>query len=133
MRCAQVAPYLAAASDELERATARSVREHIDECSACRAEALRYGRIHDSIMAIGAAEPVPPTGLVDAILERTAPAHRRSMIPFVPLPTPELARAISENREAIANTAGVALVAAGAAWALWRGFKAVRRPAPNRA
>ncbi|MCA1832987.1 MAG: anti-sigma factor [Actinomycetota bacterium] len=123
--CRDFTPYLMAAPDEVDDLAAARLAEHIGTCTACRAESAQYSRLRDSLSLAGAREAEPPADLVPAVLAR-ATRERRHVIPMLPVPQVELARVIQDNREVIAQVAGVAIVAAGAAWALWRGVRAYR-------
>ncbi len=127
MKCRQFAPYLSAAADELEPATAGALADHLVGCRACGAEALRYARIRETLAAAAEREPEPPVHLVSSVLDVTT---RRRTVHLLPVPPLDLARVLSENREALARAAGVALVTAGAAWALWRGLRGSQRTQP---
>lgn len=131
VNCRRMSPYLSAAADEIDRATARALDQHLETCVRCRAEAAHFERIRGTIAVIGRTEGEPPADLVPAILARAA-KERRHTIPMLPIPTVELARVIQENRDVIAGAAGVAIVAAGAAWALWRAVRGSGRTAPAR-
>lgn len=124
MNCSQMIPYLPASSDELDSATFAARSEHLATCAACSAEAARYEKLRASLAAIADHEVEPPIALIPRIMAG-ADAGRRRTLPFVPVPV-ELVRALQENRELIAGAAGLALVAAGTAWALWRGMRALR-------
>ena len=127
MKCAQIIPYLPGhVGGELRPETDRIVVEHLSSCARCTAEAGRLSGVRTQLAALATREIEPPPYLVDAILEQTAErSKRRVLAPIVPIPAGELARVLSEHRETIASTAGAVLVAAGAAYALWR---AVRGP-----
>jgi len=96
------------------------VSEHLESCRSCGAELLVLGRVTEGLATLAEREAVPPPYLADAIVEAVAePLPRRTIL--VPPLLPEVARAIGENREALASAAGAAaLVAAGAAYAFWR-------------
>lgn len=133
MNCSQAAPYLPASPDELDATTEADLREHVAGCAACRAESRRYDGIRAALSVAASTELDPPPDLVPAIVARTSGHPSRRTIPLLPIPPVELARVIQDNREVIVGAAGAAIVAAGAAWALWRGLRSVRRTAPQQA
>ena len=123
--CRDFIPYLAAAADEIDDLTAARVADHIETCEICSEESAQLARVRGTLAALGEREDNPPADLVPAVLAR-ATRERRHVIPMLPVPPVELARVLQDNREVIAQVAGIALVAAGAAWALWRGVRAYR-------
>ena len=126
MRCDQIAPYLPGfAGGELRADTRRLVSDHIDGCEDCATEAAVHSRVVASLATLSARELEPPPFLLESILESVGEHKVHRVIPVLPLPVAELARVVGEHKEAIASAAGTALVAAGAAYALWR---AVRSP-----
>lgn len=136
MRCQRVRPYLAGhAGGDLQPETASLVDSHLRACAGCRAEAERFARVRAAVASLGERELEPPAYLAEAILESTsgaAPSRVRRLLPIPPVPPQELARVIGENRDAIASAAGAALLAAGAAYALWRAVRSARpRPATS--
>jgi anti-sigma factor RsiW len=131
--CARFSPYLSAAADEVDVATMLAVDEHLASCSGCRAEAARFLAIRRSLGEIAHRDPEPPADLVPAILARTSEHPRRRALPLVPLPPIELARVIQDNREVIVQAGAAAIVAAGAAWAIYKGLRSLAKPSPQRA
>jgi len=102
------------------------VADHVGTCRSCRAEATKQSNVVASLASLSAKQIEPPAFLLDSVLEAVAAERdRHRMMPVLPIPAGEVARLISDHRDAIASAAGTALVAAGAAYALWR---AVRRP-----
>ena len=129
MKCSQIIPYLPGhAGGELQPETDRIVAAHVAECARCSGELQRLSSVRTQLAALGTRDVEPPPYLLDAILESTSDRSRRRVLaPIVPIPAGELARLVSDHRETIASAAGAVLVAAGAAYALWR---AVRGPRP---
>lgn len=126
MRCEQVRPYLPGfAGGDLLSDTRQTVGDHIAVCASCRAEVTRQSNVIASLARLSTSEVEPPAFLVDAVLEKVHEHRQHRLVPVLPIPAGEVARIISDHREAIASAAGTALVAAGAAYALWR---AIRRP-----
>ena len=126
MKCEQIQPYLPGfAGGELVHGTRRKVADHVATCASCRAEATRQSNVVAALAGLSAKEVEPPAFLLEAVLQKVQEHREARLIPLLPIPAGEVARAISDHREAIASTAGTVLVAAGAAYALWR---AVRRP-----
>jgi hypothetical protein len=126
MNCEQVAQYLPGLSgDELGVETIRWVESHVDSCASCRAEAARYRALASGLAQLNARQIEPPAFLAEAIAERVRGERRRRFLPVPPIISPEIARAVADNREAIVS-AGAALVAAGAAFALWRAARSQR-------
>lgn len=126
MNCEQVAQYLPGlAGDELGVETIRWVESHVGGCASCRAEAARYRTLASGLEQLTAREIEPPAFLVESIAERVRGEHRRRFLPVPPIISPEIARVVVDNRDAIVS-AGAALVAAGAAFALWRSARAQR-------
>jgi anti-sigma factor RsiW len=132
MRCDQITPYLPGyAGGDLRPDTARIVAKHVAGCRSCTADLARLERVQTGLSVIAEGEIVPPAYLVDAILEQTAEHPRRRLLaPMLPLPVEEVARVVADHREAIASAAGTALVAAGAAYALWRVVRGSRAAQP---
>jgi hypothetical protein len=131
VNCAQAAAYLPAPADEVDDATAAALAEHVAGCAACGAEAARYSCIREALVAAGAREAEPPPDMVAAILAATTEHPRRRALPMAALPPIELVRAIQDNREVIVGAAGAVAVAAGAAWVVWRGLRALTRARPE--
>ncbi len=130
MNCEQVSPYLPGlAGAELGVETARWVEAHIGECASCRVEAIRYRALTSGLASLESHEIQPPAYLAEAIAERVHESRRRRFLPVPPVVSPEIARVVADNREAIVS-AGAVLVAAGAAFAVWRAARSARRPRP---
>lgn len=126
MNCEQVTPYLPGlAGDELGAETVRWVEAHVAECASCRAESQRYRTIASGLATLDARTIEPPAFLAEAIAERVRADHRRRFLPVPPIVSPEVARVVADNRDAIVS-AGAVLVAAGAAFALWRAGRSFR-------
>ncbi|MGH2795132.1 MAG: anti-sigma factor family protein [Actinomycetota bacterium] len=120
MNCEQVAQYLPGlAGDELGAETIRWVQTHVADCPSCRAESARYRSLASGLSSLSAVEIEPPALLAEAIAERVRNERRRRFLPVPPVVSPEIARAVTDNRDAIVS-AGATLIAAGAAFALWR-------------
>ena len=120
MNCEQVVPYLPGlAGDELGAETVRWVQAHVAECETCRARSVRYRSLASGLATLASREVETPAFLAEAIAERVWSERRRRFLPVPPIVSPELARAVADNRDAIVS-AGATLVAAGAAFALWR-------------
>ena len=120
MNCEQVLPYLPGlAGDELGADTIRWVQTHVAECDSCRAESVRYRSLASGLATLASHEVETPAFLAEAIAERVRNERHRRFLPVPPVVSPELARAVADNRDAIVS-AGATLVAAGAAFALWR-------------
>jgi anti-sigma factor RsiW len=132
MRCDQIRPYLPGfAGGDLRPDTANVVSEHLAGCNVCSSEAASLARVRAGLALVAEREIEPPAGLLEDILERTAePAHRRVLAPLLPIPIDEVARLVSDHRDTIASAAGVAVVAAGAAYALWRAVRGTRTAQP---
>jgi len=132
MRCHQIRPYLPGfVGGDLRQDTADIVAGHIATCTSCTAEIASLERVRTGLALVAAREVAPPAGLLDRILERTAdqPA-RRVLAPVLPFAVDDLARLVSDHRDTIASAAGVAVVAAGAAYALWRAVRGSRSAEP---
>lgn len=126
MNCEEVAPYLpGVAGGELGGDTIRWVEAHVAGCASCAAEASRFRALAGGLAALTARDIPPPAFLADAIAERVRGERRRRFVPVPPVVSPELARALADNRDAIVS-AGATLVAAGAAFALWRAARGRR-------
>jgi len=68
--------------------------------------------------------------LLDAMLESVGERKRRLM-PFVPLTVADdVVRVLQDNKDTIAQAGATALVAAGAAYALWRAVRGRRSAQP---
>lgn len=130
MRCEQLASYLPGyAGGDLRRDTARAVARHIASCAGCRDETERLQQVTAGLHSLSARELEPPPGLLEGVLERVGDRPSRRFVPPLVPPqlAPDLVRAVQDNREAIAQAGATALVACGAAYALWRAFKGKRR------
>ena len=132
MRCEQIRPYLPGfVGRDLRADTAEVVSRHLESCTACSAEAASLERVRAGLAMVGAREMEPPAGLLESILESTAEqGQRRVLAPLLPIPIDEVARLVSDHRDTIASAAGVAVVAAGAAYALWRAVRGTRSAQP---
>ena len=134
MKCEQIIPYLPGyAGGDLRPDTARIVADHIAGCRACSTEVDTHRRVVGSLATLSSRDVEPPPYMLDAILEGVSDHRLSRMIPLLPLPVTDVARVIADNKEAIASAAGTALVAAGAAYALWRAMRSARgvRPATS--
>ncbi len=128
MNCEQVRPYLpGVARGELGHETSRWVEAHVQACDSCRADTEHYRVLAADLAAIASRPIDPPPFLVETILERVRP--RRRYLPVPPLVPAELARIAQENREVL-TSAGAVVLAAGAAYALWRAARSFRPPRP---
>jgi len=129
MRCEQVLPYIPGfAGGDLRADTRLVVAEHVGGCATCRGEAMRQSHVVAALASLSSHVVEPPAFLAEAVIESVnRHRERRRMVSALPIPPNEVARLVSDHREAIASAAGTALVAAGAAYALWR---AVRRQRP---
>jgi anti-sigma factor RsiW len=137
--CERVTPYLTAyAAGELSPATTAWVRTHLRECESCAASSARFAGISASLRAMPDDAFSPPPGFTAAVMGRIAERESHSarrLIPIAPVAPEQLARlpqevarVVSENRDATMNGAATAAVAAGAAWLAWRAVKGIRRP-----
>jgi hypothetical protein len=132
MRCEQIRPYLPGfVGGDLRQDTAAVVAGHISSCTGCSTEVASLERVRAGLALVGAREVEPPAGLLESILETTAhQGQRRVLAPMLPIPIDEVARLVSDHRDTIASAAGVAVVAAGAAYALWRAVRGTRSAQP---
>lgn len=131
MKCEQIAPYLPGyAGGDLRLDTHRIVADHLAACSSCRAESARHERVVTGLASLATKEIEPPAYLIDAVLEGTRHHRLRRVMPILPVPSPDALRALADHRDLIASAAGTALVAAGAAYALWRAVRGARRAQP---
>ena len=132
MRCDQIRPYLPGfVGGDLRPDTGDIVAGHIATCASCTAELASLDRVRAGLALVAAREMEPPAGLLDSILERTAEhGPRRVLAPVLPFAVDDLARLVSDHKDAIASAAGVAVVAAGAAYALWRAVRGSRSAQP---
>lgn len=127
MNCEQVAPYLPGlAGGELKAETARWVDSHLAGCASCRTEAGRHRAIASALGELSRREFEPPAFLVEAVMDRVHAERRRRYVPLSPVLPAELVRVVQDNRDAIVSAAGAALVAIGAAYALWRAVRSIR-------
>jgi anti-sigma factor RsiW len=102
MNCEQVAPYLpGVAGGELGAATNRWVEAHIAGCESCRAESARYRTLATGLATLNEREIEPPAFLAQAIAERVRGERRHRFLPVPPIVSPEIARVVADNREAI--------------------------------
>lgn len=113
------------AGGELGAATIRWVEAHVAGCASCRAESARYRTLAAGLATLNEREIEPPAFLARAIAERVRGERRHRFLPVPPIVSPEIARVVAGNREAIVS-AGAAIVAAGAAFALWRVARSTR-------
>jgi anti-sigma factor RsiW len=131
MRCDQIRPYLPGfAGGDLRPDTAEVVSQHLAGCKGCSSEAASLVRVRAGLLLVAEREIEPPAGLLENILEQTADRPlRRVLAPVLPIPIDEVARLVSDHRDTIASAAGVVVVAAGAAYALWRAVRGTRTAA----
>ena len=132
MRCHQIRPYLPGfVGGDLRPDTADIVAGHVATCTSCTAEIASLERVHAGLALVAAREVEPPAGLLESILERTAEQpSRRILAPVLPFAVDDIARLVSDHKDTIASAAGVAVVAAGAAYALWRAVRGSRSAEP---
>ncbi len=131
MKCEQITPYLPGfAGGDLRPDTARIVADHVAGCATCSAGVTAQARVLSGLASLSAREVEPPAFMLDAILESVAEQPMRRVLPLIPLPMTDVAKAIVDNKEAIASAAGTALVAAGAAYALWRAVRSSQKMRP---
>lgn len=125
MNCEQIRPYLPGfVGGDLRADTSEVVSRHVETCKACRADATTLARVGVGLSQLATKEIEPPAYLFDAIMEQTTErASRRVLAPVLPISMDEVARLVSDHRDAITSAAGVAVVAAGAAYALWRAVR----------
>ena len=125
--CDQITQYLPGfAGGELRPETMRAVGEHVSSCESCTAEVEVQRRVVMALATVGSREVEPPAFLLESILESVGEHPARRMVPMLPLPVADMAHALGEHRELIASAAGTAIVAAGAAYALWRALRSPR-------
>lgn len=128
--CERARPYLTAyGGRELSAATTAWVDAHLRDCPACFAEAGRYTAVSTSMRSIPNDAYAPPDGFASGVIARIAERESHAARRLIPIAPVEVARVVSENREAIMNGAAAAAVAAGAAWLAWRALKSARAPA----
>jgi hypothetical protein len=132
MRCHQIRPYLPGfVGGDLRADTTDVVASHVATCASCTAEIASLDRVRAGLALVAAREVEPPAGLLDTILEQTAEhAPRRVLAPVLPFAVDDFARLLSDHKDTIASAAGVAVVAAGAAYALWRAVRGTRSAQP---
>ena len=132
MRCDQIRPYLPGfVGGDLRPDTAEVVAGHVATCNGCTAEIASLERVRAGLALVGEREVEAPAGLLESILEQTAEhAPRRVLAPVLPFAVDDLARLVSDHKDTIASAAGVAVVAAGAAYALWRAVRGSRSAQP---
>jgi anti-sigma factor RsiW len=131
MNCDAMYPYLPGyAGSELRPETAATVERHLTSCKTCSAEIAVLQRARAGLANLVDRPVEPPAYLVDAVLESVQQTRARRLAPIPPLPAAELVKVVVDNRDAIASAAGTALLAAGAAYALWRAVKGSRRAQP---
>lgn len=124
MRCEQVTPYLPGyAGGELRAETERAVAEHVATCKVCAAAAATQQRVLAGLAVMQAREVEPPAFLAESIGEAIHQHRARRFAPILPIGVDEVGRLIADHRETIASLAGTAVVAAGAAYALWRAVR----------
>jgi anti-sigma factor RsiW len=128
MRCEQITPYLPGfAGGDLRPDTAAIVADHVASCARCATEVARQGRVLTGLATLSGREVEAPPYLIDAVIESVGGRAGHRFFPILPVPPADLARALSEHRDTIASAAGTVLVAAGAAYALWRAVRGARR------
>jgi predicted anti-sigma-YlaC factor YlaD len=133
MNCKQILPYLPGhAGGDLRADTIAFVDEHLATCKSCRAESERARRVVGGLALLAHRDLEPPAFLLDAILEQTSEAvpERSRMIPMLPVAAGDLSRLVTEHKDTIASVGATAIVAAGAAYALWRAVKGSRAAQP---
>jgi anti-sigma factor RsiW len=132
MRCDQIRPYLPGyVGGDLRPDTAEIVAGHIATCTGCTSEVTALDRVRSGLALVGAREVEPPAGLLASILEGTTEhTQRRVLAPVLPFAVDDIARLVSDHKDTIASAAGVAVVAAGAAYALWRAVRGSRSAQP---
>lgn len=132
MRCDQIRPYLPGfVGGDLRPDTADIVAGHIATCTTCTAETASLERVRAGLALVGAREVAPPAGLLGDILERTAEhTQRRVLAPVLPFAVDDVLRLVSDHKDTIASAAGVAVITAGAAYALWRAVRGSRSAQP---
>ncbi|MFA5892074.1 MAG: zf-HC2 domain-containing protein [Actinomycetota bacterium] len=131
MRCEEIALYLPGyRGRDLHEATARVVEDHLADCEDCTAAAARFERVHVGLTSLVGRNAEPPAHLLDSILEAVHESGARKFF-LPPIPAlADLARTVLDNRDAVVSAAGTALVAAGAAYAMWRALRGSRRIEP---
>jgi anti-sigma factor RsiW len=123
MRCEQVTPYLPGyAGGELRQDTHDVVARHVATCASCAADATQLARARAALSTLATKEIEPPAYLVDAIIGSVGATKHRAL-PIPPIAIADLVASVADHREAIASAAGTALVAFGAAYAVWRAVR----------
>ncbi len=133
MKCQQILPYLPGhAGGDLRAETTDLVETHLESCETCRAEASRARRVVGGLALVAERDLEPPAFLLEAILERTVDAEpeRSRMIPVLPVAAGDISRLVVEHKDAIASVGAATIVAAGAAYALWRAVRSSRSGQP---
>ena len=122
MRCEQVTPYLPGYSGgELRSETHRIVGAHVEGCALCTASVTQLDRVRAGLATLATREVEAPAFLAESIMEHVHQSDARR-------PAAEVARLVGDHRKQIASAAGTAVVAAGAAYALWRAVRGRRAP-----
>ncbi|HVL90406.1 MAG TPA: zf-HC2 domain-containing protein [Actinomycetota bacterium] len=133
MNCERVRPYLTAhAAGELPAHTASWVNPHVEDCPVCSSLSLRHATIRVALRTLPEATVDPPPGFAATVARRAARLKRARPIPIPPMIPPDAIRVLTDNRDAILGSAGVALGAAGVAWIAWRSMRS-RKPGPRTA
>lgn len=153
MRCGAVAPYLTAyAAGDLAAHTTAWVSSHLAACPGCAALTEQSAQVTAALRSLEPDAIEPPEWLASAVMAKVAEredllAKRKLLpLPFVAseqlgqqlaqqigrLPG-EVARVVTENRDAIVGVASTAAVAAGAAWLAVRALRSLRAPRPESA
>ena len=132
MNCAEILPYIPGhAGGDLRADSARSVEVHLATCDRCRAESERAHRVLRGLAALTERDVDPPPVLLESILERTAHLRTsRRLLPALPIAAGDVPRLVLEHKETIASVGAAAIVAAGAAYALWRAVRGSRAAEP---
>lgn len=133
MNCKQILPYLPGhAGGDLRAETMAEVDEHLATCQSCRTESDRAQRVVTGLATLATAELEPPAFLVDAILEQTGEhvKPRPRLVPVLPAAAGDLPRIVAEHKDTIASVGAATIVAAGAAYALWRVVRGSRSAQP---
>lgn len=131
MNCERVRPYLTAhAAGELPAHTASWVNPHVQDCPVCSSLSSRHATIASALRTMPEAAVEPPPGFAAAVARRAADEKQHRPIPIPPMIPAEIVKVLSDNREAIVGSAGLAIGAAGVAWLAWRTLKS-RAPRPQ--
>lgn len=124
MNCERVHGYLPGfAGGELGADTTAWVSSHVESCTGCSAIVARHRQIAAALRDVALREFEPPATLVPDVMAQVGRSRR--ILP-VPIPPPELVRALQDNREQIVSTAGTVLAAGAAAWLVWKAAKTVK-------